>query len=318
MKGTFLVHLSHEIDGITNHFVFDGYQALAAYLKAPLASLLILYLILLGYAFVRGIVQMPQQELFKFVLRAGVIYTLGMDWNFFATHIRDLLVVSSEGIASTLMNAAHSQMTPSSISGGLQQVLNEVIQLGAKLFELGSYRQLSPYFAGIMVFLSGIITVGLAFIEIVIAKMMLAITLATAPLFIIFLLFDQTKSFFERWLSIVVGFALSLILVSSVVGLALHLLNWVFQNMNQGESLTTAVWVPLFIVSILCVMSILEAASIGKSIGGAVSTSGGASMVGGFIGGALGAQSLGKKTLSAFKNPAHHGLKVYQSLRRGK
>ena len=305
----FIVHLGREVDQLTNHFVLDGYSALASLLKAPLGSMIVLYIVLTGYAIARGIIERPQHELLKFSIKAGLIYMAAMNWDWFASHIRDLFVVGSESIASTLMQAVHKQSTGGSVNQGLQNVLNEILKLGTTLFDAGSLRKLTPYFAGMMVFLSGSITIGLAFIEIVIAKLMLAITLCTAPLFIIFTLFEQTKSFFDRWLGVLTGFAFVLIFVSSVVGLCVHLLHWVTYALSGNtEQLTAAIWVPIFIVACLCVMGITQAVAIGKSIGGSLCTSGGASMVSGFIGGSIGAWGMSKTMLQKPMSISRQGL----------
>ena len=83
-----------------------------------------------------------------------------------------------------------------------------------------------------------------------------------------------------------------------MVGLCIHLLHWAIGN---SEQLSAAIWVPIFIVGSLCVMSITQAAAIGKSIGGALCTSSGASMLSGFIS-------------NSMRTP--HGL--WKQLRKGK
>lgn len=327
----FLVNLANEIDSLTTSFVVDGYNALASLLRAPLGAMIVLYIVLVGYAMVRGLIQTPQQELFKFSIRAGLIYMCAMDWGFFSKYICDLFVVGSESISTTLMKVAHTKGGSGSINQGLQDVLTEVITLGGTLLEMGSIHKLTPYFAALMVFFSGVATISLAFIEVVIAKLMLAITLATAPLFILFTLFEQTKSFFDRWLGIVVGFSLVLVFVSSVVGLCMHLIHWVVAGVGSNDDMNVSVWVPLFIVSCLCAMSILQAAAIGKSIGGALCTSGASSMVGGFVGGVVGSSGIAKQTYGkTLKSPVDYvrnkvkqaasvnsASKLYQSIRRG-
>lgn len=295
----FIIQLAGEIDTLTHHFVFDGYKALSSMLQAPLASMIVLYIVLKGYAVARGMVEQPQQELFRFAIRVGLIYLLAMNWEFFSSYVRDLFIIGSETIATKLMLAVHKQGLGNSINQGLQNVLNEILTLGCDLFEAGSLRKLTPYFAGMMVFLSGSITLGLAFIEIVIAKLMLAVTLCTAPLFILFTLFEQTKSFFERWLGVLAGFSFVLIFVSSVVGLCIHLLHKVTSSfIGNNAPVSAAIWVPIFIVACLCVMGIIQAVNIGKSIGGSVCTSSGAAMVGGLIASSIGAGGLAKNTLS--------------------
>jgi len=316
----FIVNLANEMDRVTNHFVFDGYNALSTLLKAPLGAMIVLYIVLMGFSITRGIIERPQHELLKFSIKVGLIYMTAMNWDWFASHVRDLFVVGSESIASALMHAVHKQSTGGSVNQGLQNVLNDILKLGTSLFEAGSLRKLTPYFAGMMVFLSGSITVGLAFIEIVIAKLMLAVTLCTAPLFILFTLFDQTKSFFERWLGVLSGFAFVLIFVSSVVGLCIHLLTWVTNALSgSADQLTAAIWVPIFIVACLCVMGITQAVAIGKSIGGSLCTSGGASMVSGFIGGSIGAWSTSKTMLKQPLSLSRQGLSGTSSvLERGR
>ncbi|MHA3320885.1 type IV secretion system protein [Legionella pneumophila] len=295
----FMIQLANELDSIARTFVFDGYSALSSVLQAPLASMIVLYIILKGYAVARGLIEQPQQELFRFSIRVGLIYLFAMNWDFFSSHVCDLFISGSETIATKLMLAIHKHGLGNSINQGLQNVLNEISMLGCDLFEAGSLRKLTPYFAGMMVFLSGSITVGLAFIEIVIAKLMMAVLLCTAPLFILFTLFEQTKSFFERWLGVLAGFSFVLILVSSVVGLCVHLLHWVTASFTTTDNpVTAAIWIPIFIVACLCVMGILQAVNIGKSIGGSVCTSSGAAMVGGLIAGSLGAGSLAKKAMN--------------------
>jgi type IV secretion system protein VirB6 len=273
----FLVILGQEIDRITHTFVFDGYNALASFLKAPLASCIVLYIVLMGYALARGLIDKPAHELIKFCFKLGIIYMTAMNWAFFAEHMRDLFVIGSESISSKLMQALDKGRASSSVNQGLQTVLNEILSLGLRLFDLGTWRKPTPYLAGMMVFLSGAITVGLAFIEIVVAKLMMAITLATAPLFISFILYEQTKSLFERWLNLLIGFSCVLIFVSSVIGLCMHMLHWITASLLK-DTTTVVLWIPLLIVSCLCVLCIFQAVSMGKSIGSSLVTSGGTDM----------------------------------------
>jgi len=58
----FIVHLANEVDQLTNHFVLDGYSALASLLKAPLGSMSGLYIVLMGFSITRGIIERPQHE----------------------------------------------------------------------------------------------------------------------------------------------------------------------------------------------------------------------------------------------------------------
>ena len=329
MNANFMVNMGQKIDTITNTFTFNGYEALADALRVPLGSAVVLYIILMGYASARGLIESPPQALIKLALRIGVIYFLAMNWGNFAAYIRDFFVIGSETLASALMRASSKAHNQAGIFQGLQSVFDEMLNLGSKTIADGSYRNLSPYFCGMLIYLSGALTLGLAFFEIVIAKLMLSVALCTAPLFISLTLFDQTKTYFDRWLGLLVGFSLVLVFVSSVLGLTIDLMSWSLTQVEVNQAnLEGATWVSLFIVSMFCIMGILEAASMGKSIGGAAGSSGGAAMIGGFIGGAMGATSaaknatqksraVGRTGKSALSKSSAFAKKIHQTVRGG-
>jgi len=263
----------------------------------------------MGFVAIKGGIENPLQGFMKFIFRAGIIYFFALNWGNFAAYIRDFFVIGSETMANELMKATSKSHSHASIFQGLQSVFNDMVSLGSSTLSEGGYRNLSPYFCGILIYLSGAATLGLAFFEIVIAKLMLSVILCTAPLFLSLTLFDQTRHFFDRWLGLLVGFSLVLVFVSSVLGLTIDLMGWAMTQVEANQSdLSSAAWVPLSMVGLFCIMGILEAANIGKSIGGAAGTSGGAAMVGGFLGGALGAVAATKSTAKKGHGVARTGF----------
>lgn len=290
-----LLQLTSQIDELTNGFIFEGYNALATALAKPLASLAVLYIVLMGYAITRGLVKTPMQDFSKGIVRMGLIYLFAMNWSFFASFAVELFSSGASELATVLMQSAKFK-TSGGVNGGLQAVFNEVIRVGAWTWDKATFKHWGPIFTALMIYVSGIVVVGLALFELIIAKLMLAICLSTAPLFICFTLFEQTKTFFDRWLGILVGFSLVLVMVSTVVGLCMHLIHWTIDGhySNHAASVSATDWIPILLVSILCVMAILEVTGLAKNIGGAFSSSNGSAMVGGFIGGFMGASSPSK------------------------
>lgn len=293
---TIILQLTGEIDLLMHTFIFEGYQALAQTLARPLAGLCILSIILMGYGITQGFIKMPMQTFSKGVIRMGVIYLFAMNWGFFSEVVVNLFITSSSELGEIMMKAGHIDVpvnTGAGINGGLQSVLIEVIRIGAWTWNKASFKHWGPIFTALMIYFSGLAVIGFALFEIIIAKLMLTICLSTAPLFICFALFEQTKSFFEKWLGTLTGFSLLLVMVSSVVALCMHLIHWTIGGhyLNHAAHIAAVDWIPLFIVACLCVMALFEVASIAKNIGHACSTSTGAAMVGGFVGGALGAAS---------------------------
>lgn len=294
---TIIVQLTGQIDSLTQSFIYKGYEALSSALAKPLASLCILLITLLGYGILRGVIKMPLHELSKAALKIGFVYLLAMNWSLFSQYVVALFVDGASELGAALMQAAPNAGAVShNINGALQSVFVEVIRVGAWTADKASFKHPSPLFTAIMIDLAGLVVIGFALFELIIAKIMLAICLCTAPLFLCLTLFEQTKSFFDRWLGTLVGFSLVLIFVSAVVGLCMHLIHWSIGDhyLNHAINVSAVDWIPIFLVAFLCIMLLLEVTGIAKSIGGACCTSNGSAMVGGFIGGALGAHRQGQ------------------------
>lgn len=314
-----LLTTQSEIDRITQSFTFNGYNALASYLSVPLGLACVLYIVLTGYAMMFGFIKMPAAAFRKMLLRIGLTYTFAMNWGFFVEFFVNLFIDSASALGAVMMQAnpfAVPITTGSGVNGGLQSVLIEIIRVGQWVFDKATFRHWAPAFTGILIDLAGVIVVGIAFFELVIAKLMLSFLLSLAPLFFLFTLFDGTKTFFDRWLGTLVGFSLVLIFVSAVVGLCMHLLHMTIipHYLAQGETVTFSDWIPIVLVAALSLMALLEVTCIAKSIGSSCSTGHGSAMVGGFLGGALGASQSGKSLGSGTKNLAGKGIKAVQSL----
>lgn len=317
-----LLNTQNEMDAITREFTFNSYNALAAYLSVPLGSLCVLYIILTGYAMLFGYVKTPVGEFKKMVLRIGFVYTFALNWGFFSEYFVNLFIASASAIGAVMMKATLFDVpvnTGSGVNGALQSVLIEIIRVGQWVFDKATFRHWSPAFTGIMIDLAGVVVVGFAFFELVIAKLMLSVMLCFAPLFFIFTLFDRTKGFFDRWLGILVGFSLVLIFVSTILGLCLHIMHITIapHYTTQAATVTFSDWIPIVLMAALSLMALFEVTSIAKSIGGSCSSGGGSAMMGGFIGGAMGAASAAKSGGSNTKQLAGKGLNAVKSIAGG-
>lgn len=289
-----ILDLSTKVDAITQSFTVNGYKAMSQALAKPLGTLCVLFIILTGYSILRGLIKTPMQEFIKVAIRIGVVYMLAMNWDVFASYFLGLFVDGASGLGGVMMKANQSQMSfggRSNINGSLQSVFTDIINVGSFAVKKSSYRNLTPWVTGMLIYISGIAVVGLAFFEILLAKLMLAICMSVAPLFFCFTLFDQTRSYFDRWLGTLVGYSMLLVFVSTVVGICLEMVHWVISPLqgNQSVNITMTDWIPLLLVSALSIMAILAVTGVAKGIGGSCSTSGtGSAMVGGFMGSALG------------------------------
>lgn len=306
---TVVVNLVSQINTLMDHFTHDGYNALADALRLPLISMGGLFIILTGYGITHGFIKAPLQELYKFIIRIGFIYFFAMNWGNFSYYVVGLFDEGASQLGSVVMKASNTPMRGNSIAEGLQSVLNDVFRVGWWTMRKATIRNWWPYYTAWFIWLSGMAVVVVALFELIVAKVMLSICLATAPLFLICTLFDKTRAFFDKWLGSVVGFSLVFVFVSMVVGMCMSLVYSSISGYlpNEASDMNQVGWAPLFLVACLSVACLFQAANIAKHIGGACHTAGGGAMVGGLVGGAVGAAMF-----------VHQAGKAWQDFREGK
>ena len=312
---TVIESLFTQLDGLLDNYVFQAYGALAGYLRAPLALAMVLYLVLMGLSITQGWVKLSMGNLVKSTLKLAVIYTGAMNWGSFSHYLVDLITQGFGQIGDVLIGATPipiPHFAGTGINGAMQSVLIEFTNIGAWVWGMGSWHNLGPFFSAILIWGFGYALILVAVFELVLAKIMLAILFATAPLFIGFTLFKPTHGFFDRWLGACVGFGLLMVFVSSMLALALSIAQWAIAGMyaSHATDLSLVGFVPVMIVGFLGVGIILKAAQLAQSIGGTVTTSSGSALLAGTVGGAMGG------ALSSFKTPMT-AAKTAQSLLSG-
>ncbi|MDF1654362.1 MAG: type IV secretion system protein [Coxiellaceae bacterium] len=256
-------------------YVFDAYGALAAYIKLPLALAITLYICLLGIAITQGWVKLSFSEFGKSALKIALIYMAAINWSWFSENVMALISQGAGHIGAILTSATPLPIphTPGEgINAAIQLVLTELTKIGMLLWQKGSWHNFGPVFSALLVWGFGYAMLLVSLFELVLAKIMLAVLFATAPLFISFTLFKPTRGFFERWLGACVGYALIMVFVAAMLTLVLTIAQWMLEQvyLQHMHGMTVVDFVPMMLVGFVGVGLILKSAQLAQAIGGTV------------------------------------------------
>lgn len=274
---TVVTGLVSQIDTLMVSFVKNGYNALASALKKPLGATGVLSIVLMGYGVMLGYIKAPMKMVYQWIIRLGIIFFLAMNWGNFSFYVVGLFDKAASELSQVVMNATHTPVTGKSMSSGMQTAFTNVINVGLWTIKKASIKNWSPAVCAFFIWISGILVIGVALCELIVAKIMLSVCLIAAPLFISLILFDQTKSFFDRWLGSIVGFSLVFIFVAIVVSLSLTLIHSTISGylITQAENMESVGFIPIFLVACITTAILLKAAMVAKHIGGACHTASG-------------------------------------------
>lgn len=200
-------------------------------------AVLILYVTITGLLFVMGSIQMTNSEIVERVLKIAIISILigPNSWDFFNNYLFIWMYKGSEFIVDMYSSAAGAGPGDSTLLAFLTSP-----QIMAKLAAMLFVNWMGFFFI-ICYFLMLIFLTFVMFNATLIymsAFIMIGLLIALAPVFIVFFLFESTKSFFENWLKQMIGYAIQIIIISAgILFMGLIIRTEIYNNMGYGVCL---------------------------------------------------------------------------------
>ncbi|MES3026294.1 MAG: type IV secretion system protein [Pseudomonadota bacterium] len=206
------------IDGRLSAFVDQQQASVTAVVSGPLRAALVLYIVLYGFAILRGAISEPVIDFAIRAMKLIFIYALAT-----TSAYGDFVTTP---IFQTLPNElAQAVGGPSAATVGdaFDELVNKAGHLATRAAEKGTIFDPGPWVVAAVVFVVGALTSALGFGVVMVAKIALALLVAIGPIFIACALFDASRRFFFGWLSQGVNYLTLFALVLTLVQLVLDL-----------------------------------------------------------------------------------------------
>lgn len=158
----------------------------------------------------------------------------------------------------------------------LDSVFERGIATGFQVIQNAGYLSAAGWIVGILIIIGTFLFVGLMFAQIGMASIIIALLLGLAPLMVLALPFEMTKSIFEKWLGLLINYALLPILVYTIgTLLAVGAQDALILN-GQEPSLEAVI--PYLTWCALGFGVLIQAPSVSASLGGGLVMSGAAAL----------------------------------------
>lgn len=274
---TFYTVLMSNLDTTVTNFISTSTAAVATSISSAAYSLVTLYVILWGWATLRGTVSEPIGDGIARLIKIVVILTASLNMLYYNGWIVNFFYNTPDALASVVTGIPAASST-----SFLDAFMGQMFDMSDSYKSLANasigFPDLTLLVMSWAIALSGLaLTLFGAFLT-MLAKVGLAIILALGPIFILTTIFESTKRYFDAWLGYVINFILLIVLV----GAGLHLINTII-----GTWITTNAGViagsPNFIdalqpiaYSIIGLLTLMQVPSMASSLGGgaAISTLG--------------------------------------------
>lgn len=273
---TFLASIFTTVDNATNTYIASTASSVAAAVAPVAKQMFLLYVIMYGFAMYRGMIKEPFLDAAFRLMKIALVMSLAIDIGQYS----GLISNNIQGLPDYLTNLIGDGGNSIDSKTTLDKILSDAINSGTAVWQQGSV--LPPganpgaYMMAIIIWLSALICVGYAAFLIILTKVMLGVILGFGPIFIICLMFESTKKFFEAWL----GQALNYALVSALTIAVIKLLFGMYKH--AADATMAASTTPDFgilscasmlILAVVCFLCLMQVQTVASSLAGGVSIS---------------------------------------------
>ena len=252
------------VDSKLDVFLNERASSVISEVAGPLRVALVLYVLLYGFAILRGSISEPVMDFAVRSLKLAFIYMLATTVAY-SSFVTDPLF---HVLPDTLARAISGSGVPD-VGAAFDQFFSRAAYLAEKISKEASPIDFAPWILAAVVYVVGALAAALGFGVVLIAKVALALLIALGPIFVACALFDASRRFFFGWLAQAVNY---IVLFALIITLFQLILSLVSQQWGQIDGQDPMAGGLLFIA--LCLLGaifFLQTPAIAAGIAGGAS-----------------------------------------------
>jgi type IV secretion system protein VirB6 len=245
-------------------YIGDNTARVSAALEPAIVTMATVYVMAWGYLQLTGRIDQPVTDGLRRIVLLVVVLGVSLRLWLYNTLIVDSFYDAPAQLTAAIVGAGDPVGTIDAIwlQGGT---------VAAQLWKEAAV--FNDYFGfhiagGVVWLLTGLLCVYAMFL-IALSHIASAVLLAIGPLFIVMLLFDSTRRFFEAWITQLATYALITILTVLVAALLLHVVEtYAAQTAARGEAIQTVDALDMMLVSVLVFLLMRQIMPIASGLAG--------------------------------------------------
>jgi type IV secretion system protein VirB6 len=259
---TFFTGNLQYIERVCDAYVGEQVAAVGRAIAPAAFTFLGVYVVLWGFASMRGAIREPLMDMAERVLKISLIFGVGIGLAEYNTVITATFLHGPDELAAAMVRTPGSD----SLMGGLDILLSQGFDIGKQFWaKAGLFNgDVGLYFVALAVWTLIIVVTAYGFFLMALSKVALTAILALGPLFIISLLFETTSGYFNSWIRQLSNYFLVPVLVMAVNLLVLKLFSRAATAAaiaNAGEVDQIFPFLVMGLVSLLALASVLAIAA---------------------------------------------------------
>ncbi|MDH5327709.1 MAG: type IV secretion system protein [Gammaproteobacteria bacterium] len=259
----------NDLDEGLHEYVFNVFTNLVNTYDGVITACGILYLAFYFAGIMRGVIQPSVNAATIHIVKFILIFSVLQYWEDWTEELYLLFTNGPGQVISAITSSIGFRFQgTSNINAGADILAVKGFRTSTILFEKSGF---TPLLMGAVVAGFTVVVVGYSALLIVSAKLVVAVLLGTTPIFMLFLLFENTRGFFEGWLRNLMTYIFIPILLYALLAVSLLLMERpldAIQNDVNASALTFGSLLGFVFVAFITIGLIRQIKGIASSIGG--------------------------------------------------
>jgi len=271
----------NNVDTIILTFVQGAFGSFTPIVSTLWRLMFIIFIAVFGYKVILS-GKFSASDLMVNTLKIIVLLVLATQWDNFVVVVYNMTTDLPSDIAGTLIVSVDAS-TPSSVATdeasantALSTFYDRAMEVTEKILEGAGWTEWGLYLYGGIVWFAALAFTGFAAMLIILAKLAVALLLTIAPLFILLLIFANTKSLFDGWLRTLLNYAVIPIFVYGILALMLNLaeypLRFLETDIGTTDSYLTSIG-PFLFICVAATLVLAQVMNMAASVTGGLSLS---------------------------------------------
>lgn len=261
-----------ELSNALSTYVNDTAANIIGAITPVATTLLTIYVILWGWSMMRGVISEPITDGVGRIVRLSLICGIALQIGYYSGFISDFLWNSPDAMASYIGGGSGT-----SNASFLDTLMSKMYDFGDAYYQKAQANStmgipdLGLLFMSYAIWGAGVLATGYGAFLLALSKMGLAIALGIGPMFVLLIMFEPTKRFFDAWLGQALNYVFLVMLTAAAIKLILAILQTYLTDASgvvADPSLDQAL--PAIVFSIIGALVMVQMPSMASALGGGV------------------------------------------------
>ena len=267
-----------KVDTVLNDYILSSVDSVVTNVSPVAITLFTIYVVMWGISHISNTIEEPVLDAAKRMIKIAIILAIALNVGRYSEWVVDF----AQSTPAAFANMVAGNDAPSD-DASTAQVLDSMVDKGFSLGDkakskAGTLRgDFGMYFVAWTIYALSAGITAFAALLLLLAKVGLTVVLAIGPVFILLLMFESTKQYFNLWVGQLINFMLTYILAIAVMGLIFAFLEPFAEAAAEQDVDMFAVAANMAIMTIIGLLTLRQVPSLAQALSGgiAVSTLGG-------------------------------------------